>query len=236
MQREFESVTHERERGNMSKILTIGANGQIGRLFCQKAKNAELPIRAMVRNEEQRARFEAQGIEAVVGDLEGDFFHAFDGCDRVVFTAGSGGSTGGDKTILVDLYGAIRSIAECEARGIAHFVMVSALRAEQPLEAVPAMRHYMVAKLLADQRLIESSVLATVLRPGRLTDAPGSGRVRTSAAAGEGFDISRENVADCVLEALRQPPKINRVVDLLDGDTPIADVFAEGGSAPETGL
>jgi uncharacterized protein YbjT (DUF2867 family) len=212
----------------MSKILTIGANGQIGRLFCQKAKDADLPIRAMVRSDEHRARFEAQGIESVVGDLEGDFFHAFDDCDRVVFTAGSGGSTGGDKTLLVDLYGAIRAIAESEARGVDHFVMVSALRAEQPLEAPPAMRHYMVAKLLADQRLIESSVPATVLRPGRLTGEAGSGRVRTSVAAGEGFDISRENAADCILEALRQPPTVNRVVDLLDGDTPIADVFAEG--------
>ena len=154
----------------MSKILTIGANGQIGRLFCQKAKDAELPIRALVRNDEQRSRFEAQGIESVVGDLEGDFFHAFDGCDRAVFTAGSGGSTGGDKTLLVDLYGAIRAIAEGEARGVDHFVMVSALRAEQPLDAAPAMRHYMVAKLLADQRLIESSVSATV--PPVMSDGP----------------------------------------------------------------
>lgn len=212
----------------MSKILTIGASGGIGRLFCQKAKDAEIAIRAMVRNDEQRARFEEQGIESVVGDLEGDFSHAFDGCDRVVFTAGSGGSTGGDKTLLVDLYGAIRAIAESEKRGLDHFVMVSALRAEEPLEAPPAMRHYMVAKLLADQRLIESSVSATVLRPGRLTDAAGSGRVRTSIAAGEGFDISRENVADCILEALRHPPEVNRVVDLLDGETSIAEVFAEG--------
>ena len=212
----------------MPKILTIGANGQIGRLFCQKAKDAELPNRAMVRNEEQRERLEAQGIEAVVGDLEGDFFHAFDGCDRVVFTAGSGGSTGGDKTILVDLYGAIRAIDESEARGVEHFVMVSALRAERPLEAAPAMRHYMVAKLLADQHLLESSVPATILRPGRLTDEAGSRRVRTSLAGGDGFDISRENVALCILEGLRQTPTADRVIDLLDGETPIADAFNEG--------
>ncbi len=213
----------------MSTTLVIGANGQIGRLFCQKAKAAGLPIRAMVRSDEQRARFEAQGIEAVVGDLEGDFFHAFDGCDRVVFTAGSGGSTGGDKTLLVDLYGAIRAVAESETRGVSHFVMVSALRAEKPLAAVPAMRHYMVAKLLADQRLLESRVLATVLRPGRLTDEAGSGRVRTKAADGAGFDISRENVADCILEALRHPPTEDRVIDLLDGETPIAEAIAGDG-------
>jgi uncharacterized protein YbjT (DUF2867 family) len=226
-QREFEPITRRPEGEDMSQVLTIGANGQIGRLFCQKAKNAGLPIRAMVRIDGQRVQFEAQGIESVVGDLEGDFSRAFEGCDRVVFTAGSGGSTGGDKTILVDLYGAIRAIVESEERGLDHFVMVSALRAEQPLEAPPAMRHYMVAKLLADQRLIESSLPATILRPGRLTNEPGSGRIRTNITPSEGFDISRENVADCILEALRHPPALKRVVDLLDGDTPIADVFVE---------
>ena len=208
----------------MSKILTIGANGQIGRLFCTKAKAAGLENRAMVRSEEQREAFEAQGIQSVVGDLEGEFAHAFEGCTRVVFTAGSGGSTGGDKTLLVDLYGAIRSIEESEARGVEHFVMVSAMRAEKPLAAPPSLRHYMVAKLLADQRLLESSVRSTILRPGRLTDEAGSGRVRTTTA-GEGVDISRENVADCVLEALRNPPTQDRVVDLLDGQSPIGDVF-----------
>jgi hypothetical protein len=41
------------------------------------------------------------------------------------------------------------------------------------------------------------------------------------------FDISRENVAGCILEALRQPFRANLVVDLLDGETPIAHAFAE---------
>jgi uncharacterized protein YbjT (DUF2867 family) len=210
----------------MARILTIGANGKIGRLFCRKAHAEGMPVRAMVRREDQRAELEQHGIEAVVGDLEGDFFNAFDGCDRVVFTAGSGGHTGADKTVLVDLYGAIRAIDESEERGIEHFVMVSAMRAERPLEAPAPMRHYMVAKLLADQRLQESIVRSTILRPGRLTDEPGSGRVRTSVSDGEGFEITRENVADCIVEALRKRPAESRVIDLLDGETPIAELFA----------
>ena len=66
----------------MSKILTIGAHGGIGRLFCRKAAEAGLPIRAMVRSEEQRSYFEAQGVEVVLGDLEADFSQAFEGCDQ----------------------------------------------------------------------------------------------------------------------------------------------------------
>ena len=211
----------------MSKILTIGAHGGIGRLFCQRAAEAGLSLRAMVRSEEQRSHFEAQGVEVILGDLEAGFSHAFEGCDQVVFTAGSGGSTGGDKTLLVDLYGAIRSIRESEERSVGHFVMVSALRVEEPLEALPAMRHYMVAKLLADQQLLESSLRSTILRPGRLTDQGGSGCVRTNTE-GEGFEISRSNVADCIVQALRHPSESNRVVDLLDGDVPIEELFLEG--------
>ena len=215
----------------MSKTLVLGANGGIGRLFCGQARDAGLNIRAMVRKDEQRNFFEEQGIEVVVGDLEDDFFHAFDGCDQVVFTAGSGGATGGDKTLMVDLYGAIRAIEASEERGLLRFIMVSALRAEKPLEAPSGLRHYMVAKMLADQRLLASPVPATILRPGRLTNAEGSGRVRTLVDPGSGFDISRENVAECLVEVCRQSVKRDYIVDLLDGDVPIHELIAREASA-----
>lgn len=212
------------------KILVIGANGKIGHIFCSKANEEGWGIRAMVRDPKQAPLFEQLGVEPVVGDLEGEFADAFDGCDRVVFTAGSGGHTGGDKTLLIDLYGAIRAIQESERRGIDHFVMVSAMRAENPLAAPPAMRHYMVAKLLADERLAASAVASTILRPGRLTEEPGSGCVRTRLEDGEGIEISRENVAGCIAAALADPPRRGtRFVDLLDGDTPIGELFSVGG-------
>ena len=185
------------------KTLVIGAHGKIGRIFCGRAATHGLELRAMVRSEGQQDTLAGPGVEPILGDLEAEFSHAFEGCDRVVFTAGSGGHTGGDKTLLVDLYGAIRAIEESEARGIEHFVMVSALRVDRPLAAPPAMRHYFVAKKLADERLLASSVASTILRPGRLTDAPGSGRVTPEVAAAKGFDVSRENVAECIAAALR---------------------------------
>jgi uncharacterized protein YbjT (DUF2867 family) len=204
------------------KTLVIGANGQIGRLFCKLYRESGHEVRAMLRNPDQFLAFEQLDVETVAGDLEGDFAQAFDGCERVVFTAGSGGKTGGDKTLMIDLYGAIRSIDESARRGVSHFVMISALRADQPLAGPPAIRHYMVAKKLADEHLVRSGVPHTILRPGRLTDAAASGRVRTD---GEGIDISRANVALCIAAALEQRDLQSRTVDLLDGDTPIAEVF-----------
>jgi uncharacterized protein YbjT (DUF2867 family) len=88
------------------------------------------------------------------------------------------------------------------------------------------MRHYFVAKKLADDRLLSSPIPSTILRPGRLTDTTGSGRVTTDVSRADGFDISRENVADCIAAALQQPAARGQVVDLLDGDEPIGEIFA----------
>jgi uncharacterized protein YbjT (DUF2867 family) len=207
-------------------IVVFGANGKIGRIFCEEGTRAGLPIRAVVRREDQRSFFESRNVEVVIGDLEGEFESALEGCDRVVFSAGSGGHTGPDKTMLVDLYGAIRVIEASERAAIDHFIMVSAARADVPLSASPSMRHYMVAKKVADDRLIASSVAHTILRPGRLTDEPGSGKIRTRFSGGEGVDISRQNVAGCIAAALESPAARNRVVELLDGDQSISALFA----------
>jgi uncharacterized protein YbjT (DUF2867 family) len=209
------------------KTLVVGANGKIGRILCRIAAEREMPVRALLRDPDQQAYFDSIGVETALGDLEGEFEASLEGCDRVVFTAGSGGKTGGDKTLLIDLYGAIRVIEACEAGGIEQIVMVSAMRVEQPLAGPPAMRHYFVAKKLADERLRASSVAHTILRPGLLSDEPATGCVRVDAAVGSGHKISRENVALCVLASLDHPEARGQTIDLLDGDTPIATLFSK---------
>jgi uncharacterized protein YbjT (DUF2867 family) len=89
------------------------------------------------------------------------------------------------------------------------------------------MRHYFVAKKLADERLRASSVAHTILRPGLLSDEPATGSVRVDAAAGSGHKISRENVALCILASLDHPESRGQTIDLLDGDDPIATLFAK---------
>ncbi len=70
--------------------LVIGANGQIGRQFCELAKAAGEPIKAMVRSEEQRAWFEERGIDTVVADLEGELRHASKAATRCSSRQGPG--------------------------------------------------------------------------------------------------------------------------------------------------
>ena len=208
------------------RTLVIGAHGKIGQLFCEHAQNSQHSICAMVRSAEQREYFEGIGTPCVMGDLEADFSHALDDCTDVVFTAGSGGHTGADKTILVDLYGALRSIEAAEQREIEHFVMVSALRCEAPLLAPSGLRPYMVAKKLADERLVASPLPHTILRPGLLSDEAPSGMVCTDPTRATAQSISRANVAHCILAALESGRGMGRTIDLLDGTTPITEVFS----------
>ncbi|MGD8863165.1 MAG: SDR family oxidoreductase [Myxococcales bacterium] len=206
--------------------LVIGANGKIGRELCRLASETGTPVRAMVRHPDQRAHFEALGVEAAVGDLEGEFRSALRGCEQVVFTAGSGPRTGPDKTLLVDLWGAVRAIDASLDQGVKHFVMISALRAEDPLAGPEKLRPYLAAKRAADLYLGRSGLRHTILRPGRLTDEPASGKIRTSLGDGENT-ISRANVARCLLHEIQSPPPAeNCTIDLLDGETPIAKALS----------
>jgi uncharacterized protein YbjT (DUF2867 family) len=206
------------------RTLIIGANGKVGRLLVPLLVDAGHTVRAMVRDEAQAPAQRELGAEPLVADLEGDFGHAVDGCDAVVFTAGSGGHTGADKTVAVDGLGAIRAVEEARDRGARRFVMVSSRGADDP-DRSQAIRHYLVAKGIADGFLQRSGLDYTILRPGRLTDDPPNGRIRTGERLGSG-NITRADVAAAVVAALELDVTIGKTFELLnDGDT-IRDALA----------
>ena len=205
--------------------LIIGANGQIGRQLCELAIEAGEPVKAMVRDAAQCQWFDTRGIPSVVADLEGDFSHAFDGCDQVIFTAGSGPNTGADKTLLVDLYGAMRAVdAACESR-FTRFLMVSAMRARDPQAAPEKLRPYMVAKFAADAYLRCSGLPFVIVQPGRLTNAPASRCVATTQAEADGIEVSRANVAHVLLHLLQRRDLTDRELVVLDGNQPISEAI-----------
>ena len=206
------------------KTLVIGANGQIGRMFCSKAQQAGFSIRAMVREPDQAAQFEKQGIDTVVADLEADFDSALQGCDQAVFTAGAGGA-GPDKTLLVDLYGAIRTVDYAKAQGLKRLIMVSAMRSVIPQDAPDFLRPYAAAKFAADHYLMTSGLPYLILLPGRLTDEPASHRIRTFHDDSLPITVSRENVAECLVAALQHDGLLNQQIILLDGDDDIDETF-----------
>ena len=205
-------------------VAVIGAHGQIGQLLVPKLLAGGMDVRAMVRGEEQR---EALGATAILGDLEGDFEHVLEGCDAVVFTAGSGGHTGGDMTLRIDLWGAVRSYAVCAQHGVRRYLMVSAIGAQDPPPGRERIKHYLVAKHIADDYLQRSGLDFTIVRPGKLLNEPGTGHIATGPELLEqGGSIPREDVADTIVACLRDDSSIGKAFNLVSGATPIADAIA----------
>lgn len=205
-------------------VAILGANGSIGRQLISQLSDAGHDAIGVVRDDAQFESIRDLGAEPRFGDLEGEFTSALDGADAVVFTAGSGGSTGWDKTLMVDLWGARRAVDAAEEKGIDRFIMISARGAADPDSGYEPLRPYLVAKRCADEYLRASSLADTILRPTTLTDEEGTGRVRSAfEPAGGGENISRADVAQAIMACLQDDATIDFTIELYGGDTPVED-------------
>lgn len=210
------------------KVFVVGANGQIGKHLVDLLKDSpEHSVRAMVRKEEQSEQLKKNGIESAVVSLTesvDEIATAAKGCDAIVFTAGSGGSTGADQTLLIDLDGAVKTIEAAENLGIDRFIMVSAFQANNRENWNEAIKPYYVAKHYADRALLQSDLNYTIIRPGGLVNEPGTGKV-TAAEELERGSIAREDVARTILASLTEENTYKRSFDLISGDTAIAEAL-----------
>lgn len=205
------------------KILVMGANGKVGRRLVPLLVEDGHDVRAMVRDPAQEPAMESLRATPVLADLEEDFGHAVEGCDAIVFTAGSGGHTGADKTASIDGLGAVLSVDAARERGVRRFVMVSSRGADDP-DRSQAIRHYLVAKAIADGYLQRSGLDYTIVRPGRLTDDEATGRIRIGDDLGGG-SITRGDVAATVAAVLRMPGTVGHTFEVLDGDVAIEEAL-----------
>ncbi|MCS0674651.1 SDR family oxidoreductase [Cytobacillus firmus] len=203
------------------KVLIVGANGQIGKQLVKLIKEDDKhTVRAMIRKEEQARQFEDMGVETAVASLEGtvdELAEAAKGCDAIVFTAGSGGHTGYDKTLLIDLDGAVKTIEAAEKAGVDRFIMVSAIQANNRDKWSETIKPYYAAKHYADRILEKSSLNYTIVRPGGLTDEAGTGKIKAAENLERGF-IPREDVAKTLYAVLDKENTYKRAFDLVAGE------------------
>ncbi|MFC4320501.1 SDR family oxidoreductase [Litchfieldia salsa] len=210
------------------KVFVVGANGQIGQhLVHLLNQSSEFEVKAMVRSQKQQKELTSKGIEAVVASLEGtveEIASAAEGTDVIIFTAGSGASTGDDKTLLVDLDGAVKTIEAAEKNGIDRFVMVSAIQAHNRENWSQVIKPYFVAKHYADRILRTSSLNYTIVRPGGLTNDEGTGKVQVAENLNRG-SIPREDVAATLISVLNEKNTYRRSFDLTSGNQSITEAI-----------
>ncbi|MGB8002202.1 MAG: SDR family oxidoreductase [Anaerobacillus sp.] len=202
-------------------VLVIGANGQVGNKVVNLLhENKDHSVKAMVRKQAQADEFAENGIETAVASLEDSvevITEAMKGSDAVVFAAGSGGSTGSDKTLLVDLDGAVKTMEAAETLGIKRYVMLSALQAHNRENWNENLLPYYAAKHYADKMLEASSLDYTIVRPGGLLNEAGTGLVAIAENLGRG-SVPREDVANVIVETLSKDNTLRRSFDLIAGE------------------
>jgi uncharacterized protein YbjT (DUF2867 family) len=120
------------------------------------------------------------GAEAVVCDLEAASADAvavlLAGADAVVFAAGAGPGSGAPRKDSVDR-GASVLMADAAGRaGVRRFVQISSMGAGQPPQ--PGTDEVWAAYITAKADLRARDLDWTIVRPGGLTDAPPTGRIR----------------------------------------------------------
>src|SRR5688500_7908971 len=201
-------------------VLVAGGHGKIAlrllRLLAAKGHRA----RGLIRESGQAADLEALGTVAVLGDLEADASLAayVQGADVLVFAAGAGPGSGPQRKRTVDLGGAVKLADAALAVGVARYVMISSIGADRPEAASGGMRPYLEAKAEADRYLMASGLDYTIIRPGSLTDDPGTGRVRVPTELGGRGEVPRDDVAAVIAAVLDAPNTIGVTFELFSGD------------------
>lgn len=209
------------------RAVIAGGHGQVGlRLGALLAGRGDQPV-GLVRAAEQAADLEAAGVEPLVLDLVAatpeQLVRALQGADAVVFSAGAGGRGGAEATNAIDGEGAVKLVDAAATAGVRRFVMVSVfMDAGRGRDLPDTFENYVRVKRDADVHLAASDLDWTILRPGTLTDDPGTGQVRLGPAIAQGA-VRSDDVAAVLAELLHAPGTVHQVLELTEGDTPVAD-------------
>ena len=217
------------------RIVLAGAHGQIahrlGRLLAGRGDQ----VVGIVRNPAHEADLRDDGMEPVVLDLESasvdDVSAVLAAADVAVFAAGAGPGSGAARKDTVDRGAAVLLADAAEWAGVGRYVLVSSIGVDQvaggatPDGMDEVFLAYLRAKLAAEENLLARDGLdVTVLRPGGLTDEPGTGQV-TLAPSVERGSVPRDDVAAVLAGVLVEPRTIGKTFEVFTGDTPIEEAL-----------
>jgi len=209
-------------------VAIAGGHGQIGRRLARLLVARGDRVRGLIRNPDHSGDLRSDGAEPVVCDLESasvdEVASAVSGADAVVFAAGAGPGSGAERKLTVDRDGAVKLIEAAQSAGASRYVIVSSVGAESPPDDDNVFSVYLRAKAEADQALMASDRDWTVVRPGMLTDGPGTGRVRVQEEPIRA-EVPRDDVAAVLAAVVDESRAVGKVLYVVGGDDPIEDAL-----------
>ena len=210
------------------RVVIAGGHGRIAllleRLLAERGDQAV----GLVRNPAHVGDVQKAGAEAVVCDLEAasaeDVVVLLAGADAVVFAAGAGPGSGAPRKDSVDRGASVLMADAAEGAGVRRFVQISSMGTGQPPRpgTDEVWAAYITAKTAAEDDLRARDLDWTILRPGRLTDAPPTGRIRLAPPPVPRDTVPRADVAAVVVALLDNPGTRHQTLELVGGDSPVA--------------
>jgi uncharacterized protein YbjT (DUF2867 family) len=208
------------------RVAIAGGHGQIALRLAEVLSQRGDEAVALIRNPDHANDVRQAGAEPAVVDLEhaseDDVVQAIAGSDAVVFAAGAGPGSGPERKETMDYGGAVKLVAAAKQAGVGRYVIVSSMGADPDVVGDDTFSVYLRAKGRADDAVRASGLDATVVRPGRLTNNGGTGRVNLGESVPRG-QVTRDDVAAVLAAVLDSPSTIGRTLDLIGGDTPVAE-------------
>jgi uncharacterized protein YbjT (DUF2867 family) len=215
------------------RVIVAGGHGQVA-LRLQRLLTADgHTVGGIVRNPDHVDDVRTTGADAVVCDVEHTALDQvaglLEGVDAVVFAAGAGPGSGAARKDTVDHAAAVLVAEATERAGARRFVQVSSMGAGSPPPpgTDDVFAAYLRAKAAAEDDLRNRDLDWTILRPGRLTNDPGTGRVRLGPPPLGPGEISRDDVAAVVAALVVDRHGIGQILELVGGDTPIAEAVSQ---------
>ncbi len=204
-----------------SYIFIGGASRGVGREIANYLTGQNQKIKAMLRSDQSRADLEGMGIKVVMGDalnvasveqaMLGEPIHA------VISTIG-GLPKDGEKA---DYLGNKNLIDAAVKAGVKKFILVSSIGSGNSVVALPpqaleTLKPVLIEKEKAEQYLIESGLIYTIIRPGGLKSETATGNGVLTEDPRVAGTIHRADVAQLVCRCLESDAANNKVLSALD--------------------
>jgi uncharacterized protein YbjT (DUF2867 family) len=212
------------------RVVVAGGHGKIALLLTTRLAARGDTVIGLVRNPDHVGDVRAAGGDGLALDLEStpveEVAAAVAGADALVFAAGAGPGSGAARKDTVDRAAAVLVADAAEQAGVRRFLQISSMgldRADDPATE-PVFGAYLRAKAAAEQDLTARPLDWTILRPGHLTDEPGTGLVELATSVRPG-SVPREDVAAVLVALMDAPHTAGQVLELVGGSTPVEDAL-----------
>lgn len=227
------------------KVLVTGATGRTGSIVVEKLRQcpAEFTVVGLARSQAKVEQLFGSSDGFVFGDLKEPSIitSAIAGCQALVIVTSAKpipksepkpgerpelGFAPGEMPEQIDYEGQKYQIDAAKAAGVEHIVVVGSMGGTNPNHFLNTIGNgnILIWKRKAEEYLINSGIDYTIVRAGGLIDEPGGKRellvgkddlLLTNPPEGVNPSVPRADVAEVVVQALREAKARNKAFDLI---------------------